>query len=1733
MSSIICVFFLLYLTAVTSAKCSAADKMDGEDKRVGFSHHRKTRSRCSIDWTLPPTDLLIENHQQMEHLQLHDASPPSVINDTIGGDECVAKSALTSAIPLEKENHGFDRNKTRTGTEEGTEGGDISRSCAKKKAKEHPFKITKKKIKNDSDHEKTMLPNYASRIVSLGKRHKQGRWFPYTYEVVIFQWVIFLSEQAKLMEKTRSSRNSSESATRTVPTAKYLSNAASKVYGLSIGCAPVLFEIIKKSLGFRIDLLFRKQRKDIAPPLISLDSSIVSALEELISMVTDACIDHRNFDSWNIFKSAVVVNDAIVRFLRDLFAFLDTRLVHRLVLVYFSRFGMREGKHKQDRHSKIGLRCSWEISKLKLNAITLLIRFADFVKVNCPVMEHWGNWPLRVPNRSSRHFFTTAMSELENLSMSDFTAAEGSTCSNTVQIPTWKPHWLIELVTDICISSTGHVEPEIQQRSASLLFELFWSSSREGKVNGTLTVVASMYVPFILKILGHAPFLSSLPPKSQLSKDLLPCMVFIIQSAPSGLLRAVWRKLCKQAEGKASQGTFGGIATLSVGANEPSEEIKINHHMPCILDMFSLLNLALKTFEYEGSEANLEEEVGDILYARICVWEKEFLPAIEEESCGTNNLYHSRGRYHSPLEHLENRSQVQRDKDDSPKYTTASSRKWHAHDGAIVIINASRNIVREYLCMLQPLEDSESLLLSSDQMTSSIDEKGHFTGCDEVSKHQVSDEPLRFSLEDKIIFARAIASVYLNCLSLRQSDIVYTKTLIASVEIVKVFDIEVFLAAVGETLQHWMRIILVHCGARRAKVRIEALEFLALILRLTWGSFGSFYRVRVPLIAVQKDVMERIVATAAARYHREQRRLKLPTQFLTNEGAEAALTPFWRTLHRLHHRSASNNAAFKSALDRLAESMKTLYKAFIAAHALAIVSRTNTQSPLDLHNNRPLAQVSRVVSASGGFSKKILGSQGSHLLGNVVTHSEAVEEAFLAAADIFTPTELPLHRVAWLRKLAKFHSSRSRFAEEGTCRFLIHTTLRQAAHLHDNLWSSIPFWPWANDSSDGVHLNVEGPVGSTVEYFDGDNDLEELTAADHDLSDVNAGKHIEKNRVANSVRMRVEHLFHGVTFPSEYNDISPWISFKELEEDMVEEAEAAGELFLKAGIVESSRYAWSLSSQFYSSVYNYAKLAYVYRRLALVVESQVPVVDTSTQLELSSPLGRFYRVYYHGGAADELMGKEFIYRADVNVKLEMFCDSLVEVIRSILPEKTPIETVKDDGRIHEPQKRDQWRMGPPREAITIKVTPLRPLMDKNNCARGTSEWFYKQSQILGHSLSKKFKTSSAANDRLFSVVPPNLSRSTGMQNTSSGGKYQTNGSTIGCGDLIGVHKFSFTQPKDRLRGCRDLLKAPNGDVSEKSLKVTELLVGQSFPTSVTRQSVVQRAIFSQSPLEAGVEVVCSWCAVLFRTAVATNGLAVIGKLIYFIIMRKLIGLNPYSVCELCELHLYIGNQGEEGIGKAATKVVVDCIHNSRVKEIGQTMLKKFTATSDDLRVEDRTERLSDDERTAILSQLARAIVILMELLHVLIGRNRDLLLAIVQAQKRRDGSSNSSHIGFPPSPSHLANYDVPPYSHDGAYNGKSYDDCAGSAVGSYTSNTISGDNLALQREIQMSFISMTKVLYPFIQKTIHSETPRWMRLCCQDKNYFSSGAYRQIRIGKDMVYAPSQCIHIYLRSHVT
>ena len=342
----------------------------------------------------------------------------------------------------------------------------------------------------------------------------------------------------------------------------------------------------------------------------------------------------------------------------------------------------------------------------------------------------------------------------------------------------------------------------------------------------------------------------------------------------------------------------------------------------------------------------------------------------------------------------------------------------------MVVINICRQIVREVLCMLKPNlasdDDNKDMsyagVYGSRSMsdiflqptTSSLDDSdtGDFSGAQHeegkaarmkkrLRKRKL--EVLTFAVTDTIIFVRAAASVYLHALSMKQSDIVITRSLTASVEIVKIFGIKLFLSAVGETLQHWMRVILEHCGARRAELRVDACEFLNLMLRLTWESYGSFSRIRLPLLAVQSEVMERIVAKAARKYVIEQRQLGLNPIPLSNDSAEASLTPLWRTIDRLHNQSASRNLPFKSALARLAMKMKRVYRAYLAAHALAIVNRSESGNHGDAVHSQPNSYVQRmrvsvhrIVSNSAWFSKRFLGNQTSVSLDPSMIQTEAV-----------------------------------------------------------------------------------------------------------------------------------------------------------------------------------------------------------------------------------------------------------------------------------------------------------------------------------------------------------------------------------------------------------------------------------------------------------------------------------------------------------------------------------------------------------------------------------------------------------------------------------------------------------------------------------------------------------------------------------------------------------------------
>jgi hypothetical protein len=484
----------------------------------------------------------------------------------------------------------------------------------------------------------------------------------------------------------------------------------------------------------------------------------------------------------------------------------------------------------------------------------------------------------------------------------------------------------------------------------------------------------------------------------------------VLQAAPANLLRAVWRRLFTGLTGKGAFAEYGGVGTARV-FNQGQGERDIhgifaggNHgigqgHDISILDMFGLLNLSLRTMEFEGTEENLDLDSTGHSRESAEMWRREFILTLNKDhdtKRGRRNSTESDNNGIGP---------------DKKMYPSSVSRQWQAHDATMALVNTCHQIGEEMHERLDSSAEGRTFLNPAKHRQP-------------LPSGSPDTEIGLLSLPDIIVFVRGAGSVYLHALALRESDITIVRTFRVAAELVNMFGIKHFLEAVGETLQHWMRVISLHCGARRAIVRVEATDFLELILRSTWDCYGSFFRVRVPLLAVQTEVMERIVATAAARYYRDQRREGTESESFSIVNAEASLVPLWRTLDRIEKQPASNNIAFRGALIRMAEKLKILYRAYVAARVLSFLQGSSrnakpasaeetTRGPHGYEAQLRARRISvlRVINASDGYSKQFLGGQGPTQSKKNLVHYEAIEDALIDAADVFSPTELPEHRV--------------------------------------------------------------------------------------------------------------------------------------------------------------------------------------------------------------------------------------------------------------------------------------------------------------------------------------------------------------------------------------------------------------------------------------------------------------------------------------------------------------------------------------------------------------------------------------------------------------------------------------------------------------------------------------------------------------------------------------------------
>ena len=326
-------------------------------------------------------------------------------------------------------------------------------------------------------------------------------------------------------------------------------------------------------------------------------------------------------------------------------------------------------------------------------------------------------------------------------------------CDQQKEMPivSMRPHWLAEILVDVCLAGIEHAEHKIQQKSAALLYEMMWASSQESILSGIATPVASMYLTVIEKLLPRSTYLSNFSPKSQLRRDLLTCLIYVLQATSPDLLRALWRRLCSKLRGEGSGSTYG-----SFGVDERSPENQ-QKEAYSVLDMFSLLNLALRTLEYDGCDEVVDVETTNVTKSSLEVWHRDFLPSKSPAVDAMRPMMASKA---TP----------------DPSFTTSASRKWQAHDGSIVIVRVVNQIVRELYNTLSKSANGKSLLNPAIRSNQQQVRKN----ADPEAKHRSTN--IDVSKNDTVLFIRGATSVYLHSLSLQESDVVIEKTFVYTAE---------------------------------------------------------------------------------------------------------------------------------------------------------------------------------------------------------------------------------------------------------------------------------------------------------------------------------------------------------------------------------------------------------------------------------------------------------------------------------------------------------------------------------------------------------------------------------------------------------------------------------------------------------------------------------------------------------------------------------------------------------------------------------------------------------------------------------------------------------------------------------------------------------------------------------------------------------------------------------------
>ena len=428
---------------------------------------------------------------------------------------------------------------------------------------------------------------------SFKNRLASVQWWPWLYEVLVFQWGSVLTKilvDSNQLRGVDSVIGSYPNTVQVTPKAVVSKSAGSispltDVRSLLVEYGPFLLQLVFKSLSLRV--IREKKRTPIL-----LDDQFFSALENLVNLLALEILTLCS-KMWASKK----LNTACIGFLRSLFSIVAPVQVIRLLRSYFHSLKSKQNKAEE--------------TELRQQAVDIICKFDYLVPVNFPFTMDAPQYMFNLNVHTPKEF------PVALLAYTTCGIRHGHTPA---------PYWLIHTIIEQIFTSYKQDDAKVRITSIEILRDLFVKLAFDARYQSSdlRQRVICMFLPLIKEIVDIKSRLMTMKHDAIERRETIVILFYVLQEISRPLLRSILRMLCTRSSAKLSSlksrsGSFVSAPNLNLPPPEDTREAKPRKsgsslpHLAkysfsdlSLCGLLHLFHLALDTFEIpQNTDGNL------------------------------------------------------------------------------------------------------------------------------------------------------------------------------------------------------------------------------------------------------------------------------------------------------------------------------------------------------------------------------------------------------------------------------------------------------------------------------------------------------------------------------------------------------------------------------------------------------------------------------------------------------------------------------------------------------------------------------------------------------------------------------------------------------------------------------------------------------------------------------------------------------------------------------------------------------------------------------------------------------------------------------------------------------------------------------------------------------------------------------------------------------------------------